>query len=41
MNQREGVEHGRHHLITSQWCKSLIDVRETIDDVNVSQGTLV
>ena len=32
---------GRHCLITSQWCKLLIDVREIIDNDNDSQGTIV
>ena len=32
---------GRHRLITSQWCKPLIGTRETTDDDNVSQGTVV
>ena len=41
MNQWAGVEHGRHHMITSQWCKSLIDARKSTDDVNGSYGTLV
>lgn len=40
-NQWDGFEHGRHHLITGQWCKLLTVARETTDDVNGSQGIIV
>ena len=35
------VEHGRNHLITSQWCELLTSAREITINVNDSQGTLV
>ena len=41
VNKGAEFEHGKHHLICYQRCKSLIDVRETIDDVNGSQGIAV
>lgn len=36
VNQWVEVKHGRHHMVTGQLCKSLIDVRETTDDVDGS-----
>ena len=35
------VEHGRSHLITSQWCEPLTSAREIIINVNDSQGNQV
>jgi hypothetical protein len=41
VNRCPDVEHGRNHLITSQWCEPLISTREITINVNDSQGTLV
>jgi len=38
LNKWVEVEHGRNHLITSQWCEPLIGMRETTNDENGSKG---
>ena len=35
------VEHGRNHLITSQWCEPLTSAKEITINANDSQGTRV
>jgi len=41
VNKGVEVEHDKHHLITGQLFNSLTDMRETTNDVNGSQGTVV